>query len=132
MRLPRFCRLFYQTSRPGGRLCPPPGLLAYSVGGSSWRATLSRREVAIRDFYDIDYLIQRLGIRATATELIRMVRAKLAVLGNEQIDVTEFPMGALRNQLDAQLKPVLRDTDFAAFDLNRAIDAVAEMARRIV
>jgi len=61
-----------------------------------------------------------------------MVRAKLAVLGNEQIDVTEFPMGALRNQLDAQLKPVLRDTDFAAFDLNRAIDAVAEMARRIV
>jgi hypothetical protein len=36
----------------------------------------------------------------------------------------------LRRQLDAQLKPVLRDRDFAEFDLERAFRTVAQLADR--
>ncbi len=93
------------------------------------RAALTRREVAIRDFYDIDYAIKRLGIQLTDSELVGLARAKLAAPGNEAVDVTKIRMDALRHQLDAQLKPVLRDVDFAEFNLNRAIEAVIRLAR---
>lgn len=93
------------------------------------RAALSRRDVAIRDFYDIDYAIRRLGIRLTDAELIRMVRQKLSVPGNDPMDVSDGRISSLRYQLDTQLKPVLRNKDYAEFDLERAIGAVIEMAR---
>ncbi len=95
------------------------------------RAALSRREVAIRDFYDIDYAIRRLGIRLTDSELVELVRAKLATPGNEHVDVTNTRMDTLRRQLSAQLKPVLREADFAEFNLNRAIEAVVGLAREL-
>ncbi len=61
------------------------------------RAALSRRKVAIRDFYDIDYAIERLGIRLTDSELVRLVRARLAAPGNEPVDVTNTRMDTLRH-----------------------------------
>lgn len=49
------------------------------------RAALSRRDVAIRDYYDVDHAVRR-------------------------------------------LRPVLRDPDFAEFDLDRAFATVLEVA----
>jgi len=95
------------------------------------RAALTRREVAIRDYYDIDHAVRQLGIRLDDTELVRLVRKKLAVPGNDAVDMSEVRMGALRRQFDAQLKPVLRDRDYAEFDLESAIEAVIEMAGRL-
>ena len=92
------------------------------------RAALSRREAAIRDFYDVDHAVRRLGFRVQAPELIGLVREKLAVPGNEPVDVSAARLAVLKPQLASRLKPVLRDRDFVEFDLERAFATVAEVA----
>jgi len=93
-----------------------------------YRAALTRREVAIRDFYDIDYGIMKLGIRPADPKMVKLVRKKIAVPGNDSIDVSDLRLSTLRGQLTARLRPVLRDRDFDEFDLDRAISTVLQMA----
>ncbi|MBM4030145.1 MAG: nucleotidyl transferase AbiEii/AbiGii toxin family protein [Planctomycetes bacterium] len=95
-----------------------------------FRAALSRREVAIRDFYDIDYAVRRLDLRPQEPALIELVRQKLAVPGNEAVNVSDQRLAMLRPQLESQLKPVVRSKDFAEFDLGRAFQVVVEMANK--
>ena len=96
-----------------------------------FRAALSRREVAVRDFFDLDYAVLRLGLRPEDAELIRLVRRKLAVSGNEPVDVSANRLAALRQQVEPKLQPVLRAQDFAEFDLERAFQIMATMAARV-
>jgi predicted nucleotidyltransferase component of viral defense system len=115
----------------GKPLVKPPLLRCISkkeAFAEKFRAALSRRDVAIRDFYDIDYATRRLDLRPQAGELIELVRQKLAVPGNEPVDVSVTRLATLRPQVEAQLKPVLRAADFAEFDLDRAFATVAGMA----
>jgi hypothetical protein len=95
-----------------------------------FRAALSRREVAIRDFYDIDYAVRRLDLRPREPALIELARQKLAVPGNEAVNVSDQRLAMLRQQLESQLKPVLRSKDFEEFDLGRAFQIVVEMAKK--
>jgi hypothetical protein len=53
------------------------------------------------------------------------------VPGNEPVNVSEPRLVALRQQLDSQLRPVLREKDFREFDVDRAFGVVAEMATRL-
>jgi predicted nucleotidyltransferase component of viral defense system len=92
------------------------------------RAALSRREVAIRDFYDVDYAVRHLGLRTEDPDLVALVRRKLDVPGNAPVDVSPGRLDALRLQLPSRLKPVLRERDFAEFDLERAFGSVTEVA----
>jgi len=96
-----------------------------------FRAALSRKDVAIRDFYDLDYAIQHLGLDVNDARLVGLIRQKLAVPGNLPVDVSADRLKALRRQLDARLKAVLRDRDFQAFDLERAIGLVVAMGQRV-
>ena len=92
------------------------------------RAALSRREAAIRDYYDIDHAVRRLSLDVLEPELVGLVREKLAVTGNDPVDVSAARLAALRPQLESQLKAILRARDFAEFDLDRAFATVAEVA----
>ena len=92
------------------------------------RAALSRRDVAIRDYYDVDHAVRRLGFRVHDAALLALVKQKLAVPGNEPVDVSAGRRVALQHQLGSELKPVLRDPDFAEFDLDRAFATVVEVA----
>jgi predicted nucleotidyltransferase component of viral defense system len=93
-----------------------------------FRAALTRRDVAIRDFYDIDYALRKLDLPIEDREFIRLVRQKLSVLGNPQVDVSQPRLEILRQQLEGQLRPVLREKDYSDFDLERAIQTVIGMA----
>ncbi len=93
-----------------------------------FRAALSRREAAIRDFFDIDYAVRRLGLHPRDAAFIQLIRSKLDVPGNDPIDVSGDRLKALRLQLEPRLKPVLRAKDFAEFDLDRAFEIVADAA----
>jgi hypothetical protein len=93
-----------------------------------FRAALSRREAAIRDFFDIDYAVRRFGLHPRDAAFIRLIRSKLDVPGNDPIDVSGDRLKALRLQLEPRLKPVLRAKDFAEFDLDRAFEIVADAA----
>jgi predicted nucleotidyltransferase component of viral defense system len=95
------------------------------------RAALTRRDPAIRDFFDLDYTARVLGSDLGEPALIEFTRAKLAVPGNGPIDLSAERFADLRSQVDARLRPVLRPADFAAFDLDRAFTIVSAMAAKI-
>jgi len=95
------------------------------------RAALSRRELAIRDFYDIDHAVRELGLRVDGREFVALVKQKLAIPGNDAVDVSSARLEALKLQLDAELKPVLRNQDFPLFDLERAFATVVDLAAAV-
>jgi hypothetical protein len=80
-------------------------------------------------FYDIDYAVRRLDLRPQDPTWSNWSdRSWLWPATN--LPMSPGPSGGvLRRQLDAQLKPVLRDRDFAEFDLERAFRTVARMGR---
>ena len=96
-----------------------------------FRAALSRLDVAIRDFFDLDYAVGKLKLKADDAELVRLVKQKLAVPGTGPVDVSERRLAALRQQVEPQLRPVLRKEDFIAFDVDRAIQLVTHMAAKV-
>lgn len=115
----------------GSALVPPVPVSCLSrdeAMAEKLRAALSRRDVAIRDFYDVDHAVHRVGLRVLRPDLIGLVREKLAVPGNDPVDVSAARLVTLRPQLASQLKPVLRARDLAQFDLARAFATVADVA----
>jgi len=96
-----------------------------------FRAALSRRDVAIRDFYDLDYAVSHLDLDPADPRLIEMVRQKLAVPGNSPVDVGPERLADLKRQLNTRLRTVLRDKEFQAFDLDQAFRLVTAMAERL-
>jgi len=113
---------------PHARTLPVPCVSREEAMAEKLRAALSRRDVAIRDFYDIDHAVRRLDFRPRDPALLELVRRKLAIPGNEPMDASPTRLAALKPQLESQLKPVLREPDFAEFDLDRAFATVAEVA----
>jgi hypothetical protein len=119
------------TSKP---MIPPVPLRSIDKTealAEKFRAALSRREAAIRDFFDIDYAVRNRGLRPDDAEFIGHVRQKLAIPGNDPMDVGEARLNALRRQVEPQLRPVLRDRDFAEFNLDRAFQMAVRMAKAI-
>jgi hypothetical protein len=94
-----------------------------------FRAALTRREPAIRDFVDIDYSVRKLALDPEDQSMVQLVRQKLAVPGNDAIHVSTERLLSLEQQIEPQLKPVLREVDFQHFDLQRAFQIVAGMQK---
>jgi predicted nucleotidyltransferase component of viral defense system len=107
---------------------PVPCISRSEAMAEKLRAALSRREVLIRDFYDIDYAVRKRGFLPMETAMTELVRQKLAVPGNEPVDVSLERMARLRRQLDTELRTVLREKDFREFDLERAFRIVKDVA----
>lgn len=95
------------------------------------RAALTRREPAIRDFYDIHYAITHLGLDLSDRDFVALVQKKLAVPDNDPIDTSPQRREALHRQVEAQLRPVLRPQDFRSFQLDGVLERVAEMGTRM-
>lgn len=95
------------------------------------RAALARREPAIRDFFDLDYAIAGLALDLRSADLIDLTRKKLTVPGNESVNLSEARMKNLQDQVERQLRPVLRESEFVAFDLQRIWNEVVMLARSI-
>ena len=95
------------------------------------RAALSRLGVAIRDFYDLHHAVENLGINPGNATLIDLVRQKLAVPGNPPVDVSPERLADLRRQMEARLRPVLRQQEYEQFDLDRAFGIAAEIAKKL-
>jgi hypothetical protein len=54
-----------------------------------------------------------------APDLIAIVRQKLAVPGNESLQLTRERRAEMERQIHTDLKPVLRSRDFERFNLDR-------------
>ena len=95
------------------------------------RAALTRLEPAIRDFFDLDYAIQREKLDPLEPEFLELVRRKLAVPGNEPMDISDAKCRELEKQVEAQLRPVLREDDFRQFFLERVFSIVRQIVDAI-
>ena len=84
--------------------------------------------MAIRDFFDIDHAVRVAGLDVTGAELVRLLRAKLAVPGTGAVNVSPERLDDGRHQVDAQLRPVLRPREFDLFDVDRAFGIVRGVA----
>lgn len=95
------------------------------------RAALCRREAAIRDFFDIDHAVMNAGFDPLETSLLDLLRRKISIDGTGPVDVSESRYEQLSAQLEAQLRPVLRRTDFALFKIERAFTAAVNVAQAL-
>lgn len=95
------------------------------------RAALTRKEPAIRDFFDVDFAVQKLKFDLREKGFIELVKAKLSVPDNDPIDVSASRKADLEKQLDTQLKSVLRSKDFDEFKLGRAFDTIVDLKKFI-
>jgi predicted nucleotidyltransferase component of viral defense system len=95
------------------------------------RAALSRREPAIRDFFDLDHAFSVGNVELTDAGLLELLRRKLSIPSNEPVDASATKLDALRAQLETQLQPVLRRRDYSAFDLDVAFRRIANLAARL-
>ncbi len=93
-----------------------------------FRAALTRKEPAIRDFYDIAYAIRTRRLNLNDTRLVTLIREKLTVPDNTPVDISEAKLSVLRRQLEPQLQPVLRGPDYENFDLEHAFGIVVQLA----
>lgn len=91
------------------------------------RAALTRLEPAIRDFFDLDYAIQRKKLDPLKPEFLELVKRKLAVPGNEPMDISDAKCRDLEKQVEARLRPVLRENDFRQFFLERIFSIVRQI-----
>jgi predicted nucleotidyltransferase component of viral defense system len=96
-----------------------------------FRAAMSCRDIAIRDYFDIAHALPTSATDVVSDAFAELVRSKLAVPGNDPVDLSPPRMNALREQVETILKPVLRPKDFAAFDLDQAIAAVVSLAEKL-
>ena len=92
------------------------------------RAALTRLEPAIRDFSDIDFLVSQQRIDITDPRLLNLVAEKLKVPENPPVNLSPSRKEKLAAQINVELKPVLRPSDFESFDLDRAFGLVARIA----
>ena len=95
------------------------------------RAALTRTELAIRDFYDIDYAVQEMGFDLSKKDFLDLVIRKLTVPGNDPVNIASARKEVLRRQLETELKPILREKDFQRFDLDRAFNLVTHIGSRL-
>jgi predicted nucleotidyltransferase component of viral defense system len=93
------------------------------------RAALTRREPAIRDFFDLDHAVRRILFDHRDRTMLDLVAAKLSVAGNRPVDLSEAKVAKLRDQVETHLRPVLRTMDYEAFDLLRAVLMLEELVQ---
>jgi hypothetical protein len=88
------------------------------------RAALCRSEVAIRDFFDVDHAVRTAGFDPAQAGFADLVRRKLAIPRTPEPDLSDGRIAQLERQVEAQLRPVLREREFRLFDLARAVETL--------
>jgi predicted nucleotidyltransferase component of viral defense system len=78
------------------------------------RAALCRREVAIRDFFDVDHAVRNAGLNTQDASLLDLLRHKLEIEGTGPVNVSPQRREQLAAQLEAQLRPGTTSAGFRA------------------
>src|SRR5262249_29901684 len=90
------------------------------------RAALTRRDPAIRDYFDIDNAVRKGLLPHGAPEFLSLVTRKLA-LTEDPVDTSTERLEMLARQIETQLKPVLRLADYEGFALDRVVALLREV-----
>ncbi len=118
----------------GKRALPPFPVMAMAhleVWAEKVRAALTRREAAIRDFFDLDYARELVGVDIQDPEFCSLVRHKISVPGTEPVQLTAERRDLLDAQISTKLRPVIRTADGERFGLNRIWQALLDLEKAL-
>jgi len=96
------------------------------------RAALTRAEPAIRDLFDLFYATRKMKLDFNAPGFLTLVRKKLDVPGNIPAKISPEYKQELVQQLEGRLRPVLRPTDFNAFNLDEAFELIVSITKNVL
>jgi len=99
------------------------------VYAEKFRAAICRILPAIRDFYDIHYAVNNLSIDWKSDDFMNLLHSKLSIPSNRIIKMDTERKRQLILQIDAELKPVLRQQDFMKFDFEKTFNFVKNLLR---
>lgn len=106
-------------------------LSIYETYAEKVRAALTRREAAIRDFFDLDYAYQNDILDFSSQRFLSLVSHKL--LNNRSTvklpDRTTLLL--LSQQMETHLMPVLEESQYVQFDLERPVTLLQEITTMI-
>lgn len=95
------------------------------------RASLTRKEPAIRDLFDLFHAVRKMNLDLDDHDFLIMVKKKLDVPGNTPVDISLAYKRELDRQLEGQLRPVLRPSDFDSFNLDEAFDLIGRVSEAV-
>jgi len=95
------------------------------------RAALTRTEPAIRDIFDLFYAVHKMKEDLYAPDFLTMVRKKIDVPGNTPVDISPEYKRELGQQLEGQLRPLLRPADFDSFNMDEAFALISRIAAAV-
>lgn len=91
------------------------------------RAALTRNEPAPRDLFDLDYAVQEGVLDWEDVEFLRLAARKVAA--EKEMDwLSPGRLETFRRQIEGELRPVLRPDTFAAFDFDRSVATLKNLA----
>lgn len=125
---------FYQDPFTGEDLFPPGKILSLSwkeAVAEKLKAAISRKDVAIRDYYDLWYIAE-LGFDFYDKNFIKIFKRKVDDEGytgdyKENLGLSADKISFLRKQIDDLLKPVIRSGE--EFNLDKALDRFNEILK---
>ncbi len=95
------------------------------------RAAFTRNPPAIRDIFDIAEVVRTKRLDLSEPGFLNLVRQKLIVAGTGTVDTSPSRLTAIENQLETHLKPILRSSDYTAFDIGGAFTDLEKLAAAI-
>lgn len=110
---------------------PAPVMSFEEAYAEKFRAAMTRRTPAIRDFYDVFHAVTSMGFDPLRNDFIDLIVVKLQVPGNDAIDLSPLRKAALESQLHTELEAVLRKKDFERFDIDKAFEIVRSVAEKV-
>jgi len=96
------------------------------------RAALSRNTPAIRDLFDIDFAMRAKTLDFLDPGFQGLVMKKLTVPGNGEVRLDDARKALLLQQVEAELRPVLRPEDFEKFDFQKAWSTLVALGAKMV
>ena len=96
------------------------------------RAALTRAEPSIRDLFDLFYAVRKMKLDLTTHDFLTLLKKKLDVPGNMPIHISSEYKRELNRQLEGQLRPVLRPSDYNDFNINEAFELIVPIAKTVL
>jgi predicted nucleotidyltransferase component of viral defense system len=94
------------------------------------RAALTRKDPAPRDLFDLDYAVENQVLFWNEEMFLELAAEKVAMESN--IDwLADERMDRFRQALETELRPVLRAEAYDAFDLERALKTLRQIAQSL-
>lgn len=85
------------------------------------RASLTRKKVAIRDFYDLDYAIKHNIININDPDFIALLKMKLSLPNTILTNFDKAILDLLKTKISTELMPTLNQSQGSMFDLNKIL-----------